>query len=64
MRITLEAARVNAKLTQEDAAKRIGVGKKTLGAWERGKTFPKADKIPIICEVYQRSYDEIEWLNR
>lgn len=61
MRITLEAARVNRKLTQAEAAKRIGVTKKTLGSWEKGKTFPKIDKIPVICEVYQRSFDEIEW---
>lgn len=61
MRITLEAARVNAKLKQAEAAKLIGVDKKTLGSWERGKTMPKIDKIPIICETYQRKYDEIEW---
>lgn len=61
MRITLEAARVNVKLKQSEAAKLIGVGKKTLSSWERGKTFPKADKIPVICETYKRSIDEIQW---
>lgn len=61
MRITLEAARVNVKLKQTEAAKLIGVRKETLSSWENGKTFPKADKIPIICEVYKRSIDEIQW---
>lgn len=61
MRITLAAARVNVKLTQAVAAKKIGVTKKTLVNWESGKTFPKADKIPIICATYKREYDEIDW---
>ena len=62
MRITLKAARVNVGLYQAEAAKRIGVDKKTLGDWENGKTVPKSDKIPIICSVYQREYDEIDWV--
>lgn len=61
MRITLEAARVNARLTQAEAARRIGVNKKTLSSWERGKTVPKTDKVQIICATYQRTYDEIQW---
>ena len=61
MRITLEAARVNAGLTQAEAAKKIGVSKETLSNWERGKTFPSSDKIFIICEVYKCHYDQIRW---
>lgn len=61
MRITLEAARVNAGLKQSEAAEKIGVNKKTLSCWERGKSVPKSDKIPIICEVYNRHYDDIQW---
>lgn len=64
MRITLRAARVNAKLYQAEAAKLIGVDKKTLGNWEKGITFPKTDKIPIICAVYKREYDEIDWARK
>lgn len=64
MRITLKAARVNVDLKQVEAAKLIGVDKKTLGDWENGKTFPKSDKIPVICSVYQREYDEIDWTRR
>lgn len=61
MRITLEAARVNVRLKQSEAAAKIGVNKKTLSSWERGKSVPKSDKIPIICAVYNRHYDEIQW---
>lgn len=61
MRITLEAARVNVGLKQSEAAEQIGVNKKTLSSWERGKSIPKSDKIPVICSVYKRHYDEIQW---
>lgn len=64
MRITLKAARVNVNLKQSEAANLIGVNKKTLLDWEKGKRFPKSDKIPIICSVYQREYDEIDWIAR
>ena len=62
MRITLEAARVNVGLKQSEAARLIGVTKKTIHSWETGKTVPKSDKIPIICSVYGRHYDEIKWM--
>ena len=61
MRITLEAARKNVGLKQSEAAEKIGVNKQTLSNWERGKTFPGSDKIPVICEIYKRHYDEIQW---
>lgn len=64
MRITLKAARVNVGLYQSEAAKIFGVDKKTLSNWENGKTLPNSDKIPIICETYKRSYDEIEWVRQ
>ena len=38
--ITLEAARVNAGLTQEKLAKLLGVHRTTLHNWETGKTSP------------------------
>ena len=61
MKITLKAARVNVNLKQSEAAKIFGVDKKTLSSWEQGKTFPSADKVPVICETYKRRYDEIQW---
>lgn len=62
MRITLKAARINVNLKQVEAAERIGVTKETISSWESGKTFPPANKIPVICETYKRTYDEIDWM--
>ena len=62
-KITLEAARVNAQLTQKEAAKRLGVSNKTLCNWENGTAFPRADKIQLICEVYNVPYDFLNFLH-
>ena len=61
-KISLEAARVNAGLAQKSAAKTLGVSNKTLGNWEKGITFPPADKIAKICELYGVPYDVINFL--
>lgn len=60
--ISLAAARVNAKLTQKQAAEELGVSNKTLNSWETGRSMPKADAIKRICEVYGVSYDNLIFL--
>lgn len=56
-KITLRAARVNAGMSQQDAADKIGVAVSTLRNWESGKTFPNQPKIERICEVYGIAFD-------
>lgn len=56
-KITLKAARVNANLSQAEAAAKIGVAVSTLKNWEAGKTFPNQPKIQRLCEVYGISFD-------
>lgn len=62
LKITLEAARVNAGLQQKEAAERLGISNKTLSSWENGSSFPTADKIPEICDLYGVSYDNLNFL--
>ena len=52
MQISLKAARVNAELTQKEAAKRLGVDVSTVVSWETGKTSPKVAQIQRLCEIY------------
>jgi len=60
--ISLEAARVNAKIaTQEEAGKLIGVHRDTVSRWESGKTRPGIKYMPIIERVYGISYDRIDF---
>lgn len=61
-KITLEAARVNAGFSQKEAAEKLGISNKTLSKWENYESFPGADMIPSICELYGLSYDHINFL--
>ena len=61
MRITLKAARTNRNLTQGDVAKELNVTKKTVGAWEKGKSMPNVDKIDQLCTLLGCKYDDIQW---
>ena len=61
-KMTLKAARVNVDLSQKDAATALGVSNKTLGNWESGTSFPKADQIVSICNLYGVSYDDLIFL--
>lgn len=57
--ISLEAARVNAGLTQKSAAKSLGIDPSTLGKYERGKAVPKWDMVKKISELYNFPSDYI-----
>lgn len=50
--VTLEAARVNAGLTQADAAVKLGVHPQTLARWERDSSNVPYAKICKIEETY------------
>lgn len=60
-KIKLRAARVNAGLSQKEAASILGVSNKTLLNWEKGKSFPKQPMIEKLCELYGVSYDAIDF---
>lgn len=62
LKISLEAARVNAGLSQKEVADELGVSNKTISSWENSKTFPSAKKIEALCKLYGVSYDNIIFL--
>ena len=62
MRVTLKTARELKGLTQEEAAKSLGVSKDTLGNYERGKSYPDIPVLRRIESLYQVSYDQIIFL--
>lgn len=59
IKISLAAARVNAKLTQEDVAKHLNVSKNTVVAWEKGTTEPKISQSRQLSELYKMPLDYI-----
>lgn len=50
-KISLEAARVNAKLTQKELAKILGVSNTTIVNWEKGKSEPNLAQLRKISEI-------------
>lgn len=59
MKITLRAARINAGLTQSEAAKKLDVSKDSISNWERGKTFPDVSLLKKIESLYGVDYKDI-----
>ena len=62
LKITLVAARVNARFTQKEVADILGVSNKTICSWEKGKSFPSPKQIDVLCKLYGISYDNIIFL--
>ncbi len=58
-KISLAAARVNAKMTQNDVAKKMHVNKQTVVNWEKNKTIPKPAQFYMLCEIYNVPRDII-----
>lgn len=61
MAITLKAARVNKGLTQAEAAKSLKIAVDTLRQYELGNTFPDVPMIRKIEELYDVSYNDIDF---
>lgn len=59
LKISLAAARVNAGMTQKEAAQKLGVSNKTLISWEHGESFPSVMQADEIYELYNRPKDSI-----
>lgn len=61
MQLTLKAIRINKNLSQDEAAKKIGVSVDTLSNYERGKSFPDIPILKKIEEVYEVKYENINF---
>lgn len=56
----LSRLRERAGITQEEAARRIGILRATLAKWETGDSQPKASILPTIARVYGvKTIDEL-----
>ena len=53
IKLTLEAARVNAGYTQQEAADLFGVNVATIGKWERGEIELKYIQLCGMAYVYK-----------
>lgn len=62
MQLTLKALRATQNMTQEEAAKAIGVSKYTWSNYERGKSFPDVPTIKSIEQAFNVTYSDIIFL--
>ncbi|MCI8967505.1 MAG: helix-turn-helix transcriptional regulator [Lachnospiraceae bacterium] len=55
----MAAARVNAKLIQEKAAKKMKIGKRTIINWEKGTVIPSFADVNLLSQIYNIPIDNI-----
>ena len=60
MKMSLAAARVNAGLTQKEAAQRLSFGQNTLVDIENGKKYPTKEQLIEFCQLYGCSPSDIK----
>ena len=58
-KITLEAARVNAGLTQVQLADKMGVSRQSVIDWENGKREMRTPYLYLFCRITGFSEDDI-----
>jgi transcriptional regulator with XRE-family HTH domain len=58
-RLNIRQARINAALSQRDLAKLLGVSSVAVFKWERGESFPSADKLPSLASALGVPIDEL-----
>ena len=59
LKITLKAARVNAEMTQDEAAERMGKSKQTIVNWEHGKAAIKYRDLIKLSKIYDMPVEYI-----
>lgn len=62
MRLSLKMARSINKLTQEEAAKALGIAEDTLANYEKGKTYPDIPMLRKIEALYGVHYEQLIFL--
>lgn len=62
MLLTLKAARVNKGLTQDDAAKKLGITKGTLVNYEKYRTIPDISMAKRMASLYDLSVENLIFL--
>lgn len=55
----LKSARVEAGLTQETVAEKIGVSRQTISNWENNRYYPDIISVISLSDLYSISLDEL-----
>ena len=58
-KITVKAARVNAGLTQEELANKMGVHRSTISSWETNPSTMQIKDAELLCKILNISISKI-----
>jgi len=61
MAIHLDAARVNARMTQLEVCEKLNISKSTLVSYEKYRSKPDIETAKKLAELYGMSVDNIIW---
>lgn len=59
MGLNLRPLRERSGLTACAVAAQIGITQSAYTFWEQGRTFPSADKLPMLADIFGVSIDEL-----
>ncbi|MBR6557992.1 MAG: helix-turn-helix transcriptional regulator [Clostridia bacterium] len=60
---TIKKLRTAKKLTQEELASLLGITSKAVSQWECNRTSPDISQIPVLCNLFQISSDQLLNIN-
>lgn len=60
IKISLKAARINAKMTQDEVAKELHRTKQTIVNWESGATSIKFTDLQTLSELYHIPIENLD----
>ncbi|EOS7874097.1 helix-turn-helix transcriptional regulator [Enterococcus hirae] len=61
--ITMEAARINAKLSQVEMARKMNMSPKTYNDYEQGKKVLRVNQAWLFSEITEYPFNKIIFLN-
>lgn len=64
MKNNVKMARVQMDLTQQQLAEKVGITRQTISLIEKGKYNPTLKLCLSICDVVNKSLDELFWVDK
>ncbi|MBB4826318.1 putative transcriptional regulator [Sporosarcina luteola] len=64
MKNNLKVARVQANLTQQELAVKVGITRQTISLIEKGTYNPTLKLCLTICYAVNKTLDEIFWIDK
>ena len=61
-KITISAARTNARKTMQEVADYLHVSKQTIFLWEHGRSCPTVEKAMAFCDFCNVPFDRVTFL--